>query len=81
MAMPKTNDLLVHYQSDVNNGEIAVVRQHDTGKMTLKRFYREEGGRVRLQPANLAMAPIYIDDPGQVEVMGRVVKVLPKGED
>ena len=41
---------------------------------TLKKFYRE-GGRIRLQPANSTMDPIYAD-AGNVEVRGRVVEVI-----
>jgi repressor LexA len=48
----------------------------DRREVTLKRFYQEEGGRVRLQPANPTMRPIYIDDPRQVEVQGKVVMVI-----
>ncbi|HEY7826062.1 MAG TPA: S24 family peptidase [Candidatus Acidoferrales bacterium] len=44
---------------------------------TVKRFYREPGGKIRLQPANPAIAPIIV--PGaDVKVQGRVVGVLRK---
>ena len=33
-------------------------------------------GHVRLQPANPTMEPIYIEDPGQLEVQGKVVLVI-----
>ncbi|MFN3762909.1 MAG: LexA family protein, partial [Anaerolineae bacterium] len=33
-------------------------------------------GRVRLQPANPTMEPIYIDDPRQVQIQGKVVMVI-----
>jgi repressor LexA len=52
------------------NGEI-VVAMID-GEATVKRFYRE-AGRVRLQPENRAMTPIYADD---VTVVGRVEAVV-----
>ena len=42
---------------------------------TLKYFYLE-GGRVRLQPANPSMQPIYVDDPSIVRVQGKVVLVI-----
>jgi SOS-response transcriptional repressors (RecA-mediated autopeptidases) len=40
-------------------------------EVTLKKFYRE-GGRVRLQPANEAMKPIYTD-ADNVEIQGKVL--------
>ena len=40
--------------------------------VTLKKFYRDPGGRIRLQPANAAMQPIFVD-PDQVQVQGVVV--------
>jgi repressor LexA len=41
---------------------------------TLKRFYHESG-RIRLQPANQTMAPIYTD-PANVEVQGKVLGAI-----
>jgi repressor LexA len=32
------------------------------GEATVKRYFRENDGRVRLQPANPAMEPIYVDE-------------------
>ena len=52
------------------NGEI-VVAMID-GEATVKRFFRE-AGRIRLQPENRDMAPIYADD---VTVVGRVEAVV-----
>jgi repressor LexA len=43
---------------------------------TLKRFYLEPG-RVRLQPANEEMEPIYAD-PEDVEIQGKVIGVIRK---
>ena len=45
--------------------------------VTLKKFYREAGGRIRLQPANAAMQPIF-SDPDHVQVQGVVVGVMRK---
>lgn len=59
----------------VENGEMAAVWLKDREETTLKRVYFE-GPRVRLQPANPTMEPIYIDDPRQVEVQGKVVMVV-----
>ena len=36
----------------------------------------DEGDRVRLQPANPTMGPIYINDPSTVQIQGRVVMVV-----
>lgn len=59
----------------VENGEMAAVWLRDREETTLKRVYWE-GNRVRLQPANPTMGPIYIDDPRQVEIRGKVVMVI-----
>jgi len=47
------------------------------GEATVKRFYRERGGKIRLQPANDAMQPIIARDR-DVAVRGVVVAVLRK---
>ncbi len=58
--------IVVSPQPDARNGEIVVAMLD--GEATVKRFYRE-AGRVRLQPENKALAPIYADD---VTIVGRV---------
>jgi repressor LexA len=45
--------------------------------VTLKKLYREPGGRIRLQPANATMQPIFAE-PDQVQVQGVVVGVMRK---
>jgi len=60
---------------DANNGEMVAVWLSDNDETTLKYFYRENN-RVRLQPANQTMGPIYVDNPGQVHIMGKVVMVI-----
>ncbi|MBL8842442.1 MAG: repressor LexA [Planctomycetes bacterium] len=62
--------VVVRPQQQVRDGEIAVALLDD-GSATLKRVFREQG-RVRLQPANATMEPIYVDD---VTIQGRVVGV------
>jgi repressor LexA len=62
--------IVVDPKPDAANGEI-VVAMID-GEATVKRFYRE-AGRVRLQPENSTMAPIYADD---VTIVGRVEAVV-----
>ena len=58
------------------NGEMVVAWVKDAEEATLKKFYLE-GDRVRLQPANSTMEPIYCDATN-VEVKGRVVSVIRK---
>jgi repressor LexA len=67
--------VIMKHTARVENGEMAAVWLKDQEETTLKRFYHE-GSRVRLQPANPTMGPIYVDDPSQVEVQGRVVMVI-----
>ena len=58
------------------NGEMVVAWVKDAEEATLKKFYLE-GDRVRLQPANSTMEPIYCDATN-VEIKGRVVSVIRK---
>jgi repressor LexA len=62
--------ILVRPQKDATNGEIVVAMLE--GEATVKRFYRESG-RIRLQPENRAMEPIYATD---VDIIGRVEAVI-----
>jgi repressor LexA len=64
--------IVVSPQPDAANGEIVVAMVD--GEATVKRFFRE-AGRIRLQPENAAMQPIYADD---VTVLGRVGAVFRK---
>ena len=68
--------IVVEQTQVVNPGEIvvALVEGQDA---TLKRFYREPGGKVRLQPANSQMAPIVVP-ASDVRIQGRVIGVLRK---
>lgn len=65
--------VIVERRQEPENGEIvvAILNENDA---TLKRFYRE-GDKIRLQPANSTMSPIYTDD---VEIRGVVIGVLRK---
>lgn len=75
-AMVHDGDIVIMRPAEeVANGEMAAVWLRDREEATLKRVYRE-GGRVRLQPANPTMEPIYIDDPRQVQIQGKVVMVI-----
>jgi repressor LexA len=64
--------IVVRPQRNANNGEIVVAILD--GEATVKRFYKEDG-RVRLQPENPAMEPIYASD---VTIVGRVEAVVRK---
>ncbi|HIE38540.1 MAG TPA: transcriptional repressor LexA [Anaerolineales bacterium] len=75
-ALIHDGDIVIMRQARrVENGEMAAVWLRDREETTLKRVYWE-GGRVRLQPANPTMEPIYVNDPTQVEVQGKVVMVI-----
>lgn len=70
-------DFIVVEQTQVANpGDIVVALVRDA-EATLKRFYREPGGKVRLQPANTQMDPLVVP-ASDVKVQGRVVGVLRK---
>ena len=66
--------IFVRKQSTATEGEIVVVMIE--GEATCKRFYHE-GDRIRLEPANTSMKPIYVsrEEFRAVEVLGKVVGV------
>jgi len=66
--------VLMQQTSTVDDGEMAAVWLKDRQEVTLKKVYRESG-RIRLQPANQAMQPLY-QAPDNVEIQGRVIGVL-----
>lgn len=63
--------VLMEAATTADNGDMVAVWLKRQQEATLKRFYHE-GGRIRLQPANETMAPIYTD-PANVEVQGKVL--------
>jgi len=67
--------VIVEDRKTAQNGE-TVVALLSGSDVTLKKLYRENG-RVRLQPANPAMQPIFVD-PEQLQVQGVVVGVMRK---
>jgi repressor LexA len=70
-------DFIVVEQTQVaNSGEIVVALVGED-EATVKRFYRETGGKIRLQPANSQMSPIVVP-ANDVRIQGRVVGVLRK---
>jgi len=68
--------VLVERATDAREGDI-VVALVDQMETTLKRFYLEAGDRVRLQPANASMQPIFVPR-SSVEIQGKVLAVLRK---
>ena len=68
--------IVVHGRQTARNGETVVALVHGT-HATVKKLFREKGGRVRLQPANETMEPILVDET-DVTVQGVVVGVIRK---
>ncbi len=62
--------VVVRLQQGANNGDIVVARMDD--EATVKRFFREKD-KIRLQPENPTMAPIYGTD---VEICGKVIALV-----
>lgn len=63
--------VVIEEQEEARNGEI-VVALLDNGLATLKRYYRESS-RIRLEPANAKMSPIFAT---KVRIQGKVVGVI-----
>ncbi len=68
--------VIVQARETAHNGEM-VIALVDGEAATVKRFYREPGGAVRLQPANPALRPLLLD-ADRVQVQGIVVGVIRK---
>jgi repressor LexA len=65
--------VVVQPQATAHDGDIVVALLEDNG-VTLKRFFREDD-RIRLQPANAEMEPIFASE---VQIQGKVVGVIRK---
>jgi len=63
--------VVIKEQAEANNGDI-VVAVMDNGFATLKRYYKEPD-RIRLQPANSTMSPMYVKN---ITIKGKVVSVI-----
>jgi len=68
--------VLMQQANTAENGDMVAAWLKDEGEVTLKRLYRESG-KIRLQPANEQVAPIYVEPDG-LEVQGRVIGVIRK---
>ncbi len=67
--------VVIEQTENANNGEV-VVALLDNGFATLKRFFKE-ATRVRLEPANSTMSPIFVAGD-KVRIQGRCVGVIRK---
>jgi repressor LexA len=68
--------IVVQRRDDARNGDVVVALVGDdesADEATVKTFYREADGRIRLQPENAALEPIYAD---HVSILGKVVGVF-----
>ncbi len=75
-AMINDGDIVVMKKaSSANNGEMVAIWLDDNNETTLKFFYKE-ADRIRLQPANPNMEPIFVKNPKSLRIMGKVVMVI-----
>ena len=65
--------IIVEGRDQANNGETVVALVGN--EATVKKFYREPDGRIRLQPANSAMEPIFVGQ-GDLMIRGVVVGLM-----
>jgi repressor LexA len=70
--------VVVHGRQTAENGEMVIALMNGA-EATVKRFYREQGGWVRLQPANAAMQPIRVSEH-DLMIQGVVVGVIRRFE-
>jgi repressor LexA len=68
--------IVVNSRQTAENGEM-VVALVGGDSATVKKFYREPRGRIRLQPANPTMRPMYYGEE-EVRIQGIVVAVIRK---
>ena len=68
--------IIVNSRRTAENGEMVVALVGGEGA-TVKKFYREAGGRIRLQPANPSMLPMYFPEE-EVDIQGIVIGVIRK---
>ncbi len=69
--------VIVRQQPTAENGEIVAVLIE--GEATVKRFYRDRGGHVRLQPENPAIEPIFVHPKNSsIQILGKVVGLFRK---
>jgi len=68
--------VVVRRQDDARDGDVVVAlvgEDEAADEATVKTFHRESGGRIRLQPENSALEPLY---PEHVQILGKVTGVF-----
>jgi repressor LexA len=74
-ALIKDGDIvLMEYLNNAKNGDMVAAWLKSEKEVTLKRLFRE-ANRIRLEPANTQMQPIYTT-PDNVEIQGKVITVI-----
>ena len=74
-ALVNDGDIVImEATSSADDGDMVAAWLKREGEATLKKIYSEDG-KIRLQPANVTMKPIYAD-PENVEVQGRVLTTI-----
>lgn len=68
--------IIVNSRQTAENGEM-VVALVGGDSATVKKLFRERDGRIRLQPANPTMQPMYYDE-SEVQIQGIVIAVIRK---
>ena len=77
-AMVNDGDMVIMKKAQTaQNGEMVAVWLKASDQTTLKYFYKEDK-RIRLQPANPTMEPIYLDSKADLIIQGKVVMVIRK---
>ncbi len=66
--------VIVNERRSADNGEMVIALLNNTGA-TCKKFYRERDGRIRLQPANETLTPMYVHE-NDIAIQGVVVGVI-----
>jgi repressor LexA len=66
--------VVINERRTADNGEMVIALTNGSSA-TVKKFYRERDGRIRLQPANETMPPIYVSE-NDVMIQGIVVGVM-----
>lgn len=67
--------VVIERRDNARNGEQVVALLVETGEATLKRYYKEGAGKIRLQPANSSMEPRIVD-ADRCKIQGIVIGVL-----
>ena len=77
-ALIADGDIVVlHHQETANSGDFVAAWLPKQEIMTLKEFQREpDKRRIRLQPYNRSVEPIYVDSEEDIEIQGKVIAVI-----